>query len=162
MHENEINTLRKKCNLQVEKILSLESEKKELENSNVELRKENKELKDKLEHLKDCENFERDSLEEKSELMEFFKNCLVLMENLKEDAVFIPYKNQSKNSSQYYKIEKETFERYIRELPGVDFKKFVKQCVQLSFFKREAGGNYIFKNSKQRVYFLSKGLVDAV
>lgn len=162
MNENELKILRKKCNLQVEKILQLEKEKSEWESQRISLQKEIKVLQGKLQNFENSVITEQEALEEKSEVMIFFQNFLRLIQKLKENDVFIPYKNQSKNSSQYYKIEKEVFDQYIQEFSDLDRKQFIQFCSRLSFFKKESGGNYIFNNNTQRVYFLSKCMVDVL
>lgn len=81
-----------------------------------------------------------------------------ILKEIQKNNEIIPYKNYSKNSNKYYKVEKIIFEDYI-ENAGFDKKIFIDMCISFSFIKSDEK-RYIWSDIQGdqtiRVYMINK------
>lgn len=168
MDEQEIVRLKKKVNMQVERLLELEDEKRLLKNECETLKNERLELIDKLEtvskKISELENSawaEAQTEHSYDEIIKFYTLFFKVVEKIHKNNEFIPYKNTTKYSASFYKVERRVFEGYINDCVE-DGQAFIERCCQLLCIKSELDGRCVYNNDKIRVYFLNRQLVNVV
>lgn len=162
--EQEIVRLKKKVNMQVERLLELENEKKLLKNECETLKNERLELIDKLETVsKKISELENSAGAEAQydEIIKFYTLFFEIVKKIHRNNEFIPYKNITKYSASFYKVERRVFEGYINDCVE-DGQAFIERCCQLLCIKSELDGRCVYNNDKIRVYFLNRQLVNVV
>lgn len=158
--EEEIIRLKKKCNALIQKINAQDQEKKELEQQ-LHQAYERIELL-----LRENATFQKNNQKiiEENDITNFINSFSQIIRKAYADNSFIPYKNYSKNSSKYLKIEKDIFDEYIKQLDGTDIQFFFECCVDLNFLKADENRKYIFSDTKDkkniRIYFVNKALAE--
>ncbi len=154
--ENNVKTLKKKVNMQLDRILEVEKLLKEKEDELIQTRKDITELKENLkgentEHRGASVVWGNDSL-----ILNFTGSFCNIISKLIKNNEFIPYKNYTKNSARYSKVEKAIFDQYMEEEPGIDKKTFINWCVELGYFKSDESKKYVFNDNQVRIYFINK------
>ena len=147
------SVLVKKINRLIEKNQDLDSKiymtKEEIELTRKEIKKLNMELLPQ--ELK---------MDEESQIFLFLKDFYIIAKKIVEDAQFITYTYETKNSGDYYKIERAIYEEYICKYSKLDLKKYMKYCIDLRLVKSE-NGKVAFASGRKTVYYVSKAFIDA-
>lgn len=93
-----------------------------------------------------------------SEIAVFFEQFGQIVKKIHTNGQFIPYKNTTKYSQDYCKVERNTFEGYVDEIVP-EAKEFLEKCKGFLCFKSE-NGKCVFNNDRIRVYFLNRQLIN--
>ena len=162
--DSEVKRLKTKVNIQVDALIQKDKEiellKKQiesLETANLKLKEEQGSASKQVEVKIDSAAAELMN----QELYNFFNKFCELVRKIHENGKFIPYKNVTKYSNNFCKVERNTFEGYVNEIAGDTAPDFIKNCMDFLCIKSEAG-KCVFNNDKLRIYFLNRKLVDAI
>lgn len=157
--EQENQNLKVKCNKLIDLLEVKEKEKEELEKM-INL------LHEELEKNKSRKGSEGQISEIKTaysnELFLFMESFKNVIKSIIEDQAFIKYSNSSKNSSFYCKIEKDTFDSYIKNISDIEIKKFIEISIGFLFLKSEKNNKCVYPSDKLRVYFVNKAVVNVI
>ncbi len=94
------------------------------------------------------------------EIFSFIRDFCIIAKKIIEESQFIPYTYETKYSGDFYKIEKNVYEKYICEYSNFDLKKYMKYCIELKLVKTENGKNF-FNSGRKQVYYVSRAFMDA-
>ncbi len=161
--EPEVQRLKCKVNKQIDALLKKDEEIDLLKNHMKSLETENLRLKEEQRSASEQIEVKVDSAVSESmnqELYNFFSDFCELVRKIYKNGKFIPYKNVTKYSNSFCKVERNTFEAYVKEVAG-DAPDFINKCADFLCIKSEAG-KCVFNNDKLRIYFLNRKLVNAV
>ena len=156
--EQELFVLKRKCNLQVDKINELqqllEQERKKITILESQIKKYGI-----SEESNDVYNFNL-----KNVLIICLDSFFRTLQKVVDNNEFIAYKNYTKNSVRYCKVEKTIFDNYLDADPdiniNVDKKTFFNICVDFELLKADECRKYIWNDNQVRIYFINKTLVN--
>lgn len=94
-------------------------------------------------------------------LYRFMKDVCTVTSRILAEEAYIPSRYITQTSSQYYKVEKEVFERYIRDYSDIPVNDFIETCAKFSFIRTE-NCRYVFTSGRLRIYMVSKSIMDEV
>lgn len=152
--EKVILQLKVKANRQLDKIDEL---KKELDKKDDKIRS----LEDQISKLAD-RSLDVVPMLEENELIELMKELSFVINKVVKDNAFIPYKNYTKNSLRYCKVEKTIFDNYMDKYVSMDRKLFLQRCVDIGFIKVNDDGKFVFNDNQIRIYFFSKAMIKLI
>lgn len=168
-----IKNLKIKCNLQLDKIeelqVNLNKKIQEAEILRQQLKKEQEQkylLDEQLSKtIQDDNNFQ--SYDIKNDAMNSLNSFCRILKKIMDRNEFITYKNESKNSRRYCKVEKSVFDAYLDQEPSITEKSiFFNLCIDLSLLKSDETRKYIFNDTKDnqqlRIYFISKYIINVL
>lgn len=159
---SEIERLKTKVNKQVDALIRKDEEIKLLKNQIESFKTVDLKLKEEQESASkqvEVKVSSADAEPMNQELYVFFKNFCELIRKIHKNGKFIPYKNTTKYSNHFCKVERGTFESYVNEITSEP--EFIEKCKNFLCIKSE-GGKCVFNNDKLRIYFLNRKLVDAI
>lgn len=152
----EITKLKIKCNMQLERINELNNIVKDRDDSINLLNTQ----------LKAQEIF--NEIEPGDQIAEAFQCLNYFIKILKKIIVndqFIAYKNYTKNSARFCKVEKTIFDDYLDSY-NIDKKIFWNYCIDFALVKAEENRKYIWNDTQDnqaiRIYFISKYLINII
>jgi hypothetical protein len=149
--------LKMKCNLQVDKI-------HELQDLLDKERKKNILLEDEIKKYEQPTVNNFDSFDMENEFVVYMNFLFRILKKIIENNEFIAYKNYTKNSARYCKVEKNIFESYLDEDPNIDKKTFFNFCVDFALLKADENRKCIWNDNQDsqsvRIYFISKALIN--
>lgn len=130
------------------------------------LNKENEKLKHQISLLKASEKKTENPQSYTTELSEdtfhdFFASYIATIRKALDTDAFIPYTYTSKNSKNYLKIEKSTFEQLIADHTKIPLKNFKEFCGAFMLIKSE-NNKYTFTNDRQTVYYINKSILSCI
>lgn len=146
---SEMERLKKKCNLQVDKIIELEKQKKELEQQLQDISQVN----------------EMKMNDEQNKNSDFIKKWMYLVKKLYDEGLFIEYKNITKNAKLYVRAERSSVENIISTIFNSceQEKEFYEFITKMQFCRCDEG-KYKFCdciNGKTiQVYMIRKTVVE--
>lgn len=154
-----IHQLKTKCNLQLEKLQEMNNELLREKEKNRKLEQEIAELK--MKKVNDISSSQEQEKEE-NELAVFINSCCRIIRRIQEENMFIPYKNYTKNSARYCKVEKNLFDSYLEEDLQADKNTFFDYCIDFAIIKSDDKRKYVWSDNQDkpiRIYFINKTLV---
>ena len=86
----------------------------------------------------------------------FFEDFGEIVKKIHQNGEFIPYKNATKYSGSFCKVERNVFEGYVAEIAGAEQPDFISKCCTFGCLKSESGGKCVYNNDRIRVYYLSR------
>lgn len=89
------------------------------------------------------------------DLHKFFMDFHVIINDLKKNDFFIPYAYAPKNSNDYLRVEKKSFDDCICKFTDFQPKDFCNICIKLMLIKSE-DGKYVFNSDKRQIYYINK------
>ncbi len=130
------------------------------------LNKENENLKHQISLLKASEKKTENPQSYTTELSEdtfhvFFASYIAIIRKALDIGAFIQYTYASKNSKNYLKIEKSTFEQLIADNTTIPLKNFKEFCGAFMLIKSE-NNKYTFTNDRQTVYYINKSILSCI
>lgn len=151
---NEINRLKIKCNAQVDKMISLQKSLEALQNKALE----------KKDFIKNIDDFQENNFNNFIKNMKIIYNVFVDIQKL---SIYIPYKNVSKNSLEYYKLEKTIFDAILTNFTNEDdVQELIQFMSDFGLLKTEKSGKYIYCDTQDgmsiKIYLVKKNQVDYV
>ena len=164
MEGSEEKKLKMKINLLIDKLEERDREKVQLENTVKTLENENLQLTQKLETvLKEDKEEESPggSQSQIERIMKFYTTFYKIVRVIHQNGQFIAYKNETKYSCFYCKVERGCFEQEIKNA-GAELGSFLELCKVLQCIKSEQGGKCVYNNDKIRVYFINRALVNMI
>lgn len=168
LQEENMN-LKRKCNLQLDKIFELEEQIKELKKiqiNSTEVQNVSEELETNLsspmENKEDEDSFPCKI--DRSKQLENYSIALCNIMNDLQEEIFIPYKKTCQNSREYKKIQKEEFEKIIlRFIDNLELKDFLEYMTSMGIIKCDGNKN-IFPDKNDgktlKVYLISKSSIE--
>lgn len=153
----EVIKLKRKINMQVDKIIELTEALKLERIKNNNLEDHNKKFylpaEEHEPQLMGSDNYMK--------VLRCLSSFFSILKKIIEKEEFITYKNYSKNSALYCKVEKTLFDNYLDQYPDIEKKLFFNFCVDFSLMKSEER-KYIWNDGTIRIYFINKNLVNIV
>lgn len=136
-----IKNLKIKCNLQIDEL-------EELSRLLEQERKKNEELK------------KGKGINKGNELLNCINSFCEIVNKIIAEDQFIAYKNYTKNSARFCKVEKTIFEGYVDADPNINKKLFYDLCIDFALLKSDENRKCIWNDNPVRIYFINKVLVD--
>lgn len=152
--ERTIHQLKVKVNRQVDKIEELNEEIIKKDEEIRYLQEVNRSLSEGAA----VQNYIADD----NEMLKVIKDISFVVTRLTKDNAFIAYKNYSKNSLRYCKVEKVIFDSYMDNYVSMERKAFLNKCVEIGFIKSNESGKFVFNDNQMRIYFLNKAMVTLI
>lgn len=166
-HADPLYRLKVKCNLQVEKIEELQHQLNEEREKNRHLQGDNSALKNEIKKIHQGAGQSLNTVTSADNVLFICINTFFnILKKITENNDFIVYKNFTKNSARYNKVEKSIFDNYLDEDPAIDNlfdkKTFFNICVDFAFLKADDNRKYIWNDNQVRIYFVSKTLINVL
>lgn len=169
MEDSEINRLKTKINMQIDRMTELDKENSQLKdecetlkNENLKLRGELETVSKKIRIFEDSARAEAHATNVNKDILEFYTIFFEIVKKIHKKGEFIPYKNTTKYSASYCKVERSVFEGYIKDFVNEKCPEFIDMCCKFLCIKSETDGKCVFNNDKIRVYFINRQLVNAI
>lgn len=151
--------LKKKINLQIDKLQEFEKNLKKKEEELAHTKQEVIRLQELLNETEQRGAAVKVIRGNNSTILNFTETFCNIISKIIANNEIIPFKNYTKNSARYCKVDRTIFDQYMEQEPGLEKKAFINFCVDFGYFKTDEGRKYVFNDNQIRIYFINKSLI---